>query len=385
MFNDIRHSHGAIKLVSKAAMGSLITLAIAAAVLSNKGFSSQTNEQKRAKLSVSSQRIELRQSYQIERYFSAQVQPQQRVAIASELAGKVEQVAVDDGDKVSKGDLLFKLDTQLLEQQQLALNAQKKSVEADLLLAKKRLQRQTNLKQSDYSADDTIDELNALIDRLNASILNLDAQIRDIDLRIEKSSVFAPFNGRIQLRYIDTGAVINAGSRAFDLVDDQQLEILAGLPKQLIPSVQLGNVYNFTTETRSFTAKALAVLPEIETTTQTQLVKFSVNQDQALTIGNYIRLALPTEVAQPGFWLANSALIEGQRGLWEIFVIDDNERVQKQSVSIIYPSNPNSFVRANIADGSRVVTEGVHRLANNVVVSEQVESANDQVSQRGSK
>ena len=134
--------------------------------------------------------------------------------------------------------------------------------------------------------------------------------------------------------------------------------------------IQMNKSYQFAEDNRQVTARAQAILPKIDPVTQTQGVKFALAHDSELVPGDFIKLILPSYQEASGFWLAKSALIEGERGLWQIFVIDEEGRVNKQSVSIEYPGNPSSFVSANITTGKKVVTKGVHRLANRVAVTE---------------
>ena len=125
----------------------LLGLGLIGALIAAKAFSQSEEKPVERKLVVSSQTVEVLAGYYVNRFFSAQVQAQQSLSVASEIAGKVTKIIVDEGDRVKEGDLLFALDTQILDQQKMALIAQQESIEADRLLAQKRLKRQQNLNQ----------------------------------------------------------------------------------------------------------------------------------------------------------------------------------------------------------------------------------------------
>ncbi|TQV71098.1 efflux RND transporter periplasmic adaptor subunit [Aliikangiella marina] len=349
----------------------LAGLVFLASGIALKAFSQTDIEPAERKLVVNSQVVEVLPGYYIDRYFSAQVLPQQSVAVASEVAGKVTAIFVDDGERVEQGQKLFQLDTLILEQQLARFAAQQESVRADIDLAEKRLTRQKNLNQNSFSSEDTIDALASQIAQLNASLASLKAQSKDIQIRIDKSTIYSPFAGQIQKRNIDIGAVINAGLNTFELVDNNLLEIQVGLPTQLVKQIEISRQYQFIQANQTITAKAIAILPRIDSVTQTQGVKFTLPSDSQLVPGDFVKLKLPSYQETEGLWVANTALIEGEKGLWQIFVIDNEGRVNKQTVSIIYPGNPNSFVQANIKSGQKVVINGVHRLANRVAVIEE--------------
>ncbi|WMS86263.1 efflux RND transporter periplasmic adaptor subunit [Pleionea litopenaei] len=105
--------------------------------------------------------VQWKTQVEVTQFFPARMEAAKTTAMASELAGRLMKVEVEEGDLVNEGDLLFSVDTQLLEQQQLASEARLASLNADLELTEKRLQRQRNLKRSDFSSNDELDALEA--------------------------------------------------------------------------------------------------------------------------------------------------------------------------------------------------------------------------------
>lgn len=327
-----------------------------------------SSQVKSPQLTVSVLAVEQQPSYEVTRFFPAIAEAQQSVAIGSEIPGKITKVYVDDGDHINAGEPLFQLDLQLLETQKKTLSARVDSIKPELELIRKRLTRQKNLKQQSFSSEDNIDALEAQLTASTASIKGLEAQINDIDIRINKSTVYAPFDAAIQKRLYDEGAVIEAGLPVLQLVGDKVSEISTGLPSDLVAQLNYADSYIALLGDREIPVTLNRVLPEINSITRTQGVKFELDSNIELTASEYLRLSLTTRFDHKGFWIPNTALVEGPRGLWEIFVVNAEQRVQKYSVSVVYPSNPQTYVSSAIPDGSYVVVEGVHRLAQNVAV-----------------
>ena len=325
-----------------------------------------TEEQER--LTVSVLTVESQLNYEVTRYFPAIAEAQQTVAIGSEIPGKIVSVYADDGDQVAMGQPLFELDLQLLETQKQSIQAQVLSIKPELTLASKRLERQLNLKQNSFSSEDNIDALKARKSALEASITSLEAQINDIDIRISKSTVYAPFDATVQRRVLDEGAVIDSGMPVIHLVSDSISEVTTGLPADLVATLNFDDTYEALYRDEVVPVKLSRILPEINPVTRTQGVKFTLESPVNLTASDYLKLILPSQYEGQGFWIPNTALIEGPRGVWEVFVVSDADRIKKFTVDIIYASNPQSYVSSAIPDGSRIVVEGVHRLAQNVAV-----------------
>ena len=355
------------KFMTKIIAGSVSLILITGFVLYSRADLSTNIESPR--LTVSVLAVEQQPSFEVTRYFPAVAEAQKSVAIGSEIPGKITKIHVDDGDRIKAGEPLFELDLQLLETQRQTLAARVDSIKPELELIRKRLTRQKNLKQQSFSSEDNIDALEAQLSASTATIKSLEAQINDINIRINKSTVYAPFDAAIQKRLYDEGTVIEAGLPVLQLVGDQVSEISTGLPSELVGQLNYADSYTALLGETSIPVRLNRVLPEINTITRTQGVKFRLDSDVDLTASEYLRLSLTTRYDQKGFWIPNTALVEGPRGLWEIFVVNEQQRVQKYSVSVVYPSNPQTYVSSAIPDGSSVVVEGVHRLAQNVAVS----------------
>ena len=349
----------------------LLALAIlTSAIVINQTIASVNSQESAEKaLAVTSHSVERTKGYTVKRFFSAQIRARQSLSLASEIPGKITRIYVDEGDTVTLDQPLFKMDTQLLDTQFAALLAQQKTIQAEQSLTKKRLKRQRNLNQKSFSSEDKIDELETQLDSLNASMTNLKAKTLETQIRLEKSIVLAPFEAQIQARFVDRGAVINAGTAVLELIENQVLEIQVGLPVSVARQIDFTNDYFVYLEDQQYTAKPLAIFPKVDPITQTQGVKFSIVKKAGLVPGDYVKLEINSFEPTTGFWVPNSALLEGDRGLWQVFAIDEQSRVQKQSVNIIYAGNPNSFVEANLNNGQTFVARGVHRLANDVKVT----------------
>ena len=84
-------------------------------------------------------------SYAVQREYVGVVRAGQQANLGFELAGKVEEILVDVGDRVTKGQPLIRLDTQLLETELSQLKAQSEEVKAQLNLVAANLKRQRSL------------------------------------------------------------------------------------------------------------------------------------------------------------------------------------------------------------------------------------------------
>ncbi|QJP98221.1 MULTISPECIES: HlyD family secretion protein [Pseudomonas] len=177
------------------------------------------------------------------------------VQIASKTPGRLAEVLVDEGDKVSKGQLLARMDTRTLEAQRnqaeaevirarenlAAAQANVQLRQSEQLLAQQELGRSQSLFKHGFVSAQVIDQLQSRIGTGNAAVAAARAQVAAVSAaigaaqaqvaqlasEIDDSSLRAPIDGVIQLRMAEPGEVLGAGGRVLLLIDptDQYMNL----------------------------------------------------------------------------------------------------------------------------------------------------------------
>ena len=252
------------------------------------------------------------------------------VQIAAKIPGRLADVLVDEGDRVTKGQLLARMDTRTLEasrnqaeaevlraRQTLAANeANVQLRQSEKRLASQELKRFRQLAQRGFASGQLLDQQQARFDTSNAAVVAAqaqvaaaraaihasEAQVAQFTSEIDDSSLRAPIDGIIQLRLAEPGEVLGAGGRVLLLIDpnDQYMNLylpasvtgrltvgsearilLDALPQQALPAK-----ISFVADKSQFTPK------EVETRDERQKLVFRVK----------LRLTQPSAVpqAKPG-------------------------------------------------------------------------------------
>ncbi|WP_339501864.1 efflux RND transporter periplasmic adaptor subunit [Pseudomonas silesiensis] len=177
------------------------------------------------------------------------------VQIASKTPGRLAEVLVDEGDKVTKGQLLARMDTRTLEAQRRQAEAEVirarenlSAAQANLqlrkseqLLAHQELKRSQELFKRGFASGQIIDQQQSRFDTGNAAVAAARAQVSAVGAaigaaqaevaqltsEIDDSSLRAPIDGVIQLRMAEPGEVLGAGGRVLLLIDpnDQYMNL----------------------------------------------------------------------------------------------------------------------------------------------------------------
>ncbi|MGE6820687.1 HlyD family secretion protein [Pseudomonas soli] len=252
------------------------------------------------------------------------------VQIASKVPGRLAEVLVDEGDKVTHGQLLARIDTRTMEAQRsqaeaevlrarenyAAAQASVQLRQSELLLASQELKRVREIYQRKFASQQLLDQQQARYDTatsavvaaraqlaaIKAAIGAAEAQVAQLTSEIDDSSLRAPIDGIIQLRLAEPGEVLGAGGRVLMLIDpsdqymnlylpaattgrltvgDQARIVLDALPEQALPA-----------KIAFVAAKAQFTPKQVETRDERQKLVFRVK----------LRLTEPSAVpqAKPG-------------------------------------------------------------------------------------
>ncbi|MET3924252.1 efflux RND transporter periplasmic adaptor subunit [Devosia sp. 2618] len=185
---------------------------------------------------------------QIQEYVrvSGTIYPLQEAAIASQVSGLAETVAVRPGDHVAAGDLLVEVGTTDLQLQLDQQRATMATTMVQLQAAQALLDRTQLLADKGLSAQTALDNARAEVDRLTATITSQQTQVTLAETNLRRARVAAPFAGTVSARSIEPGQIVNPGTTMLSLVDlsSVRVEVIVGLSS--IGKVQPGQAVNLT-------------------------------------------------------------------------------------------------------------------------------------------
>ncbi|KPK15915.1 MAG: RND transporter [Myxococcales bacterium SG8_38] len=190
----------------------------------------------------------------------------QGVTISSEVPGTVQAITFESGEMVKKGELLVRLDTSI-ERAELA------SAEASARLASLDLQRMKKLRAAGAGSEADLDAAAARAAQAAAAVANVKAVIA-------KKTVRAPFSGRLGIRQIDLGEVLQPGAPIVSLQSSDPIYVEFSLPQQALSQVDAGNAVEVTTDAfpdRSWTGKVEVVDAKIDPNTRNFTVRALVD------------------------------------------------------------------------------------------------------------
>ncbi|MGL6261017.1 efflux RND transporter periplasmic adaptor subunit [Vibrio sp. WXL210] len=304
----------------------------------------------------------LESSYHVEREYVGFVRAKDQARLGFELSGQVEQILVEVGDHVQQGQPLIALDKRLLITEARQLKAQQSEVSAQLRLIETNLKRQLSLKNKGFSAEAEIDSLTSQKNVLLANRQQLVASIEANRLQQEKSQVLAPFSGIISQRLVSQGDVVTMGATTLTLLADESLEVHIGVPAQYAKRIVDQAQWQIRIDDQLFPAMLVNPGPQVNTQSRTVELRFTLPPTAKLLDGQLGYLQYHDQRQSSGYWLPLSALTDGLRGTWNVFVVDRDDQVQRAHVELIYANNDAAYIRAELSPDDRIVASGLHRI-----------------------
>lgn len=290
---------------------------------------------------------------------SGSIEANEQIDVRSEVSGIVESINFNEGTMVAKGQVLFKVnDIELRAQLAQAQTAQGLASENERR-AKLLLQKEA-ISQEEY-------------DIASADFKSAKAQSQLISAQIAKTTVRAPFSGKIGLRSISKGTYVTPTTVIAKLINTSQLKITFSIPEKYASQMKVDGTLSFTTagSSEKFTAKIYAIEPEIEVATRTlRLRAIAANPEGKLYPGTFANVTLPLDNISDALLVPTEALIPIQNGK-KLFVSQQG-KAKEVIVKTGARTDKDILITSGLKAGDTVLTTGVMTLKDGMPVSVQI-------------
>ncbi len=285
------------------------------------------------------------------------VHPWQEIIIGPEVGGyRVARVNVDVGDKVRRDQELVRLSDVMLASDVSSKRANQQSAEAALANAAAALRRAQSLSTSGALSQADLDKLLSEQLAAKAQVEVARADLEAAELRLRYTHVTAPDDGVISVRTVAVGQIASVGGEMLRMVRQGRVEWRAEIPEARLREIKAGQLVKLTTADGSILdGKVRMVSPTIDSSTRAGLVYVDIASANARA-GMFARgeILLENQQAQ----LAPIASVVIQDGYSYVFVVTDQQTVQRRRVETGMVKDNAIEIVAGIQRGERVVDKG---------------------------
>jgi membrane fusion protein (multidrug efflux system) len=228
--------------------------------------------------------------------------PYETTEIRPEIAGRIIELNIPEGQFVQKDALLVKLFDGDLQ-------AKLKKLEVQLSIAQKTVERQKALLAISGISQQEYD-----LGELEANNLNADIELVKVD--IGKTSIVAPYSGKVGLKNISLGAYVTPTNILTTISQVNDLKLEFTVPEKYSENMKRGKQVTFTVEALSnkFTATIMATESAIEANTRTLKVRALVKgRHDELVSGGFAKVSLQLGYAEEPLVVPTQAVIPQAR------------------------------------------------------------------------
>jgi HlyD family secretion protein len=192
------------------------------------------------------------------------LQPIDKVTVGAEVSGRIDAILADFNDRVTKGQIIARINTDELKARAVQARASVAQAQANLVKAENDLRRAQTLRGKGFASQATYDAALAARNALRATLNTARAQSDQTEANLAKAAIRSPIDGIVLDRKIERGQTVTAGFQTPELFviasDLKKLELTIDVDEADIGEVALGQTATFTVDAypaQTFNAKVV--------------------------------------------------------------------------------------------------------------------------------
>lgn len=328
---------------------------------------------------------------------TGEFRPFQQVDVHAKVAGYIRHIFVDVGDKVKSGQELATLEVPELNAQVMGAQADIRRSQDAIRRAQSEIERAesthrayhaayTRLKQAseerpglvaEQELDDAMAkdrETDAQINSTRAALSESQSQLGMAQATLDRlaalqaySHITAPFAGVVTKRYVDTGALISAGTSSetqsqpvVQLAEWYLLRLVIPVPESAVPLLHLGSIVQVHVPAlnQDFQGHVARFADALNDETRTMHTEIDVeNPQNNLTEGMYAEVKLALHGKEDALTLPIQAVVD-EGGKHYVLVLDGQDRVQKKYVELGGQTSTAVEIVHGLSEKERVISAG---------------------------
>jgi RND family efflux transporter MFP subunit len=286
--------------------------------------------------------------------------------LASELEAKLKWIA-EVGTEVKEGDTLARFENITFRLREMEAQSRVDREQARIVFLKSEKDRLEQLAKKNLSAKSQLDQTASDLAVAESDEAIARAQLGMAQVAMYVTEIRAPFDGIVTERLRSIGERLKVADEVIRLVDPNSLEITARAPLNTVNYINVNDELEIHNDFRRGNATVRTIVPFGNP--QSHMFEVRMNADpEVWTVGESVRLSMPTAHERAVLSVARDALILRRQGA-SVFRVNNDNTVEQINVITGLGAGKYIEVIGNMNAGDKVVIRGGERLSNGMEVN----------------
>ncbi|MFP5514684.1 MAG: efflux RND transporter periplasmic adaptor subunit [Alphaproteobacteria bacterium] len=290
---------------------------------------------------------------------SGSVSPMEQSAIKAEVAARLAEVPVREGQAVRRGEVLARFETVELAARLNEKQANLEGARAQLVLAEKTLAKNRTLNRNNIVSDTSLDQAESSFGFQRAQVDALAAQVELARKALRDAVVVSPIDGMVATRSVNPGENLAVNAAMFTIVDLSRVEVEATVPAEQVARLAVGQNARLRVEgfgEREFAGRVARINPMARAGSRAIPVYVTVdNRDGALRGGMFASGEVLVAEASGAIAVPPVAIRHDDQGDF-VLAVADGRTVRRPVTRVAQWARGDLVQVEGVAPGDRVVT-----------------------------
>lgn len=290
-------------------------------------------------------------------------------SIANEVAGTLDSIEVDAGDRVEPGQLLATLDSRDMEIEMSRASANVRRLEARVRNNENEVSRQRRLSEQGHVSEAALEAVEAELVSLQEELEAARSELRSAERNLERAEIRTPHGGTVGDRLVSEGDFVAAGTVILEIPRADRLQIRIPVPERRAEDLQLGLPVRLSTGTnpdRVVETEITRIQPRVSSSSRSITVIAEIDNPGGWRPGASVNAQIVMQTRENVVLPVESVV---RRSGGNVVFIADGDQAREQPVALGKRTRAWIEVVDGVAPGDRIVVDGAGFLSDGAPIA----------------
>ncbi len=299
--------------------------------------------------------------------------PNQDVRVSALVQGRITAMMVAEGDHVSQGQALAKIDDHSYLDLARQAEASVEQARANFENARLNHTRNENLFQRGIAARKELEDARTQESVSAAALSQAEASLAIARLQVGRTEVRSPLSGTVVKRFTSVGEQVDgtSGQPLFEVANLREAELYGNVPAVYLGRIHVGQELAISTEAfpgRKFAGRVVAISPAVDPSTNVGLVRIRIpNGAGLLRLGMFLSAQVPLETHPNALTLPASAIYRDPQGQPRVYRVS-GDTAEAVAVKLAIEAQDRVEVLSGVKEGETVILTGGYGLGDHAKI-----------------